>query len=132
VQEATEAQCWSSAGLARTSEYRRYQRRVKRIQKRVLDEKRSKTYLDTEKALETAPNAFKRHFDNQPGIYCFNILDSLDERNNPPTNDFGELACCAPYYNPTTDKVEWVEREMFGRPVLHCCSVEKWKELANE
>lgn len=41
VQEATEAQAWSSLGLARTSEYRRYTRRAKRTQNQMKSEKRS-------------------------------------------------------------------------------------------
>jgi len=130
VQEATEAQCWSSAGLARTSEYRRYQRRVKRVQKQVLSKKQSKTYLGTEKAQETPPNAFIRHSSQTTSIPgSFGAAKKLMERNEPLVNDFGELICCAPYYNCTTNKVEWVERETYGKPVLHRCSVEKWREM---
>lgn len=129
VHEATNAQCWSSAGLARTSEYRRYQRRIKRAQKQVLDEKRSKTYLDTKEAKETPPNAFIRHSSHAKSSSGFGAAKRLMERNAPPTNDFSELVCCAPYYNPATNKVEWVERETYGKPVLHCCSVEKWREI---
>lgn len=130
VQEATEAQCWSSAGLARTSEYRRYQRRVKRAQKQVLDVKQSKTYLDTEKAQETPPNAFIRRSGQAVSTpSSFSVAKRLVERNAPPTNNFGELICCAPYYNPMTNKIEWVERETYGKPVLHRCSAEKWQEM---
>lgn len=129
MQEATEAQCWSSAGLAHTSEYRRYQRRVKRAQKQVLDEKQPKTYLDTEKAQETPPNTFiRRSGQTEDAISNFGTTKRLEERSEPPTNDLGELVCCVPYYNPMTNKVEWVERETYGKPVLHRCSVEKWRE----
>ncbi len=132
VQEATEAQCWSSTGLARTSEYRRYQRRVKCAQKQVLDGERSKTQLSIEKAQETPPNALIRHSryaEDAPSD--FGAIKRLIKRIEPPTNDFGELICCAPYHNLATNKVEWVERETYGKPVLHRCGVEKWREMTS-
>lgn len=131
VQEATETQCWSSLGLVRTSEYRRYTRRIKHAQKQTTNEKRSNTHLDAEKALETALNASERHPANWVNAASFGAQAQLEERSGPPTNDFGELVCCAPYYNPATNKVEWVERETFGRPTFHRCSMEKWQELAS-
>lgn len=132
VQEATEAQCWSSLGLARTSEYRRYTRRAKHAQNRAKNEKQPDTHLGAEKALETVLNAPERHFVGRVDAVSFGAQARLEERNEPPTNDFGELICCAPYYDPIANKVEWVERETFGKPVFHRCSVEKWRELANE
>ena len=136
VQEATEAQCWSSAGLARTSEYRRYQRRQKRHQTQPESSKWSDTHLNTENALEQALNSSQGYSGNgdvaTSDNSSFGARTQLKERSEPPTNDFGELICCAPYYNPTTNKIEWVEREIFGRPIFHRCSVEKWQELANK
>lgn len=136
VQEATEAQCWSSLGLARTSEYRRYTRRAKHAQNQATSEKRPDTHLNAENAPETALNVSNEHFIGQVnagvGNAGFGVQVLLEERQEPPTNDLGELVCCAPYYNSTTNKVEWIERETFGKPVLHRCSVEKWRELANE
>lgn len=132
VQEATEAQCWSSLGLARTSECRRYTRRVKHAQNRAKSERRSNTHLNAENTLETALNASEGYSASQVNAASFGAQARLEERSEPLTNDFGELMCCAPYYNPTTNKVEWVERETFGRPIFHRCSVEKWQELANE
>ena len=79
-----------------------------------------------------ALDASERHSDGRVDCTSFGARVQLEERSEPPTNDFGDLVCCAPYYNPTTNKVEWVERETFGRPTFHRCSVEKWQELANE
>lgn len=128
VQEATEAQCWSSLGLARTSEYRRYQRRLKRSQTQPKNQKGSDTHLCTESALETTLNAPQSN-SNSRDLVSFGLDARLETRTSPPTNDFGELVCCDAYYNSETNKVEWVERETYGRPIFHRCSVEKWQEL---
>lgn len=129
VQEATEAQSWSSLGLARTSEYRRYTRRAKRTQNKTKSEKQAYTHLDPDNTLETPLKASERHLawlDNiRPRV---DIVSTLPTRTKPPVDElFGELICCTPYRNITTNKVEWVEKEMYGRPVLHHCSLEKWK-----
>ena len=128
VQEATEAQCWSSAGLARTSEYRRYQRRLKRSQTQPENQKGSDTHLCTESALIAALKASQSN-SNSSNLASSAFGAKLETRTSPPTNDFGELVCCEPYYNSETSKVEWVEREMYRRPILHRCSLEKWQEL---
>lgn len=133
VQEATEAQCWSSLGLARTSEYRRYTRRVKRTQNQATNEERSNTRLGAENALETPLNASERHSSVWLGANLANVANNTNQlptRTKPPVDEFGELVCCNPYRNSTTNKVEWVERETYGRPILHRCSLEKWEELA--
>lgn len=130
VQEATEAQCWSSLGLARTSEYRRYTRRVKHAQNQVKSEKRSNTRLGAENTLETPLNASERHSGVWLGaslVNAANKTNQLPTRTEPPVDEFGELVCCNPYYNSITNKVEWVERETYGRPILHRCSLEKWE-----
>lgn len=136
VQEATEAQCWSSAGLARTSEYRRYQRRLKRSQTQPESQKGSDTHLNTENTLEQALNSSQGYSGNgdvaTSDNSSFGARTQLEERSEPPTNDFGELICCESYYNPETNKVEWVERETYGKPVFHRCSMEKWQELVNK
>lgn len=131
VQEATEAQCWSSLGLARTSEYRRYQRRLNRHQTQPESPKWSDTHLEAENAPEQALNSPQSHSigGNITPAVAYSIGAGLKTRTSPPTNDFGELVCCESYYNSTTNKVEWVEREMYGKPVLHRCSLEKWEEL---
>lgn len=128
VQEATEAQCWSSIGLARTSEYRRYTRRAKRTQNQMKSEKQSNTRLGTENALETPLNASERH--SSVWLDATNKANQLPIRTEPPVDEFGELICCNPYRNSITNKVEWVERKTYGRPILHRCSLEKWVELA--
>lgn len=128
VQEATEAQCWSSAGLARTSEYRRYQRRLKHSQAQLEKQKGLDTHLCIESALETTLNA-PQSSSNSRDLVSSAFGAKLETRTSPPTNDFGELACCKPYYNSETNKVEWIEREMYRRPILHRCSLEKWQEL---
>lgn len=133
VQEATEAQCWSSLGLARTSEYRRYTRRAKRTQNQVRSEKRSNTRLGTENALETPLNASERHSSVWLGANLANVANNTNQlptRVKPPVDEFGKLVCCSPYCNSITNKVEWVERKTYGRPILHRCSLEKWEELA--
>lgn len=133
VQEATEAQAWSSLGLARTSEYRRYTRRAKRTQNQEKSEKQPNTRLGTENALETPLNASERHSGVWLGTNLLNVTsktNQLPTRVKPPVDEFGELVCCSPYRNSITNKVEWVERETYGRPILHRCSLEKWEELA--
>lgn len=122
VQEATEAQCWSSAGLARTSEYRRYQRRLKRSQTQPENQKGSDTHLCTESALIAALKAPQSNSNNSD-LTSSGLGARLKTRTSPPTNDFGELVCCGAYYNSKTNKVEWVEREMYRRPILHRCNV---------
>ncbi len=131
VQEATEAQCWSSLGLARTSEYRRYQRRLKRHQTQPESPKWLDTHLEAENAPEQALNGLQSRFVRGSITSSANSSPNfgLQTRTSPPTNDFGELVCCEPYYNSETNKVEWVEREMYGKPVLHRCNLEKWEEL---
>lgn len=133
VQKATEAQCWSSLGLARTSEYRRYTRRTKHAQNQVKSKKRSNTRLDAGKALETPLNASEGHSEVWLGANLVNVANKTNQlptRTEPPVDEFGELVCCKPYCNSITNKVEWVERETYGRPILHRCSLEKWEELA--
>lgn len=127
VQEATEAQRWSSAGLARTSEYRRYQRRLKRHQTQPESQKGSDTQLCAESALKQALKG-SQGYSSSSSLASSGFGVRLETRTNPPTNDFGELVCCEPYYNSETSKVEWVERETYGKPVFHRCSVEKWQE----
>lgn len=133
VQEATEAQAWSSLGLARTSEYRCYARRAKRTQNQAKSKKRSNTRLDTENALETPLNASERHSGVWLSANLVNVVNKTNQlptRTEPPVSELGELVCCNPYCNSITNKVEWVERETYGKPVLHRCSLEKWQELA--
>lgn len=132
VQEATEAQCWSSLGLALTSEYRRYQRQIKRPQTQPESSKWPDTHLDTEKPLEQALNGSQSRFVRGGIVSPVNsdFAVGFKTKTSPPTNDFGELVCCEPYYNSATSKVEWVEKETYGKPVLHRCSLEKWEEIA--
>lgn len=131
VQEATEAQCWSSAGLARTSEYRRYQRRLKHHQTQPESSKWSDTHLEAENAPEQALNGSRNRSirgEISP-VAIHSVGAGLKTRTSPPTNDFGELVCCEPYYNPTANKIEWVEKETYGRPVFHRCGLDKWEGL---
>ena len=122
--------------MARTSEYRRYQRRLnRRHQTRPESQKWSETHLEAENAPEQALNSPQSR-SIRGGIIpvvAHSVGVGLRTRTNPPTNDFGELVCCGPYYNSKTNKVEWVERELYGKPVLHRCSLEKngknWREL---
>lgn len=126
VQEATEAQCWSSLGLARTSEYRRYTRRAKRTQNQMKSGKRSNTRLGAENALETPLNASERRSGVWLGANLVNMTNKTNQlptRTKPPVDEVGELVCCKPYYNSVTNKIEWIEKATFGRPVLHQRSV---------
>lgn len=118
ISEATANQnTWSSAALAKTSSYRRYTRKQKQ-------QRHKNTYLEQENALEEPLNASQSHFVIAPIVPKVDIRTLLPTRTEPPTNAFGNLAYSEPYYNPTTDKVEWVEKEMYGRYVLHRCSPE--------
>lgn len=120
VNDATAAQgVWSSTALAQTSHYRGYTRKQKRYQehKRSID-----TYPELENASEVPKNASQGHFIVAPIVPKVDIRTLLPTRTEPPTNAFGDLIYSEPYYNPTTDKVEWVEKEMYGRYVLHRCN----------
>lgn len=131
VQEATEAQHWSSLGLAKTSGYRRYQRSIKRQQTQPKSPKWSDTHFNTESAPEQALNGSESRPRTWIGaMKVHSRVNQLPTRAKPPTNELGELVCCKPYYNSSTNKVEWVEKATYGKPVLHCCSLEKW-ELMN-
>lgn len=123
IKQATSNQKWSSEALARTSEYRRYTRRVQICSRTTLNHQNpTRTHLEVQKlqkqALAASESISGNKFDHQTQT----TLDSLPVRSEPPTNAFGELIPSEPYYNQTTNKVEWVEKELYGRCVLHRCS----------
>lgn len=123
IVKATEAQTWSSAALAQTSEYRRYTRRQKHKQNTIKNKPEGiNTGLEHNKALLGLLRASQSHFNNescgQVGR-ADNFDDKLPERSGPPVNEFGELVRCDPYLNTTNGRVEWVEKEMYGRCVVH-------------
>lgn len=125
INEATANQnTWSSAALAKTSSYRRYTRKQKQYRNQ---QRHNNTYLEQEKALEEPIFASQSHFVAMPIVPKVNIRTLLPTRTEPPSNAFGDLVYSEPYYNPTTDKVEWVEKEMHGRYVLHRCDAEAWR-----
>lgn len=118
--EATRAQSWSSAALAQTSSYRRYNRKQKNKQERNKTNGIN-THLDENKALLGLLRASEGHFSSQQ-------VTNLPKRSDPPVDAFGELIWCKPYFNTTNGKVEWVEKETFGKYVLHSCRFDVWKE----
>lgn len=127
VNDATAAQgTWSSVALAQTSDYRRYTRKQKQCQKQ---QRHINTHLESENAPEGPLRKPQGYFENEVVSPSFDIATLLPARTEPPTNDFDELVYSKPYYNSTTDKVEWVEKEMYGHYVLHRCSVERWVEM---
>ena len=126
VQEATEAQSWSSISLARTSEYRRYQRRSRKLQKPPEGPKGSDIHPEVQNGPEMVLNTSRRQISKSVDANC--STKGLETRSEPPVDDFGELVCCEPYYNSTTNKIEWAEKVTLGKPVLHRCSLEKWQE----
>lgn len=84
------------------------------------------TYPEVQNSPEMALNTSQGYINKSVDANC--NTNRLETRSEPPVDDFGELICCEPYYNSTTNKIEWVEKVTFGKPVLHCCSLEKWQE----
>lgn len=129
IKKATNRQKWSSEALARTSEYRRYTRKAYIHSKRTL--KRQKpicTHIASEKPSEQALGVPKGIISQSMSIRQPSVQNSLPTRSEAPRDAFGELVFAEPYYNQTTDRVEWVEKETFGRYILHSCRVEVWEE----
>ena len=130
IVKATEAQTWSSAALAQTSEYRRYIRRQKHKQNTTKNKPEgANTGLEHNNALLGLLRASQSHFDNGKQVAQTSPFgDTLPERSGPPVNEFGELIRCDPYLNTTNGRIEWVEKEMYGKYILHRCSVGNWSE----
>lgn len=130
IKKATNQQKWSSEALKRTSEYRRYTRRAHIHSRKTL--KRQKpicTHIASEKPSEQALGASEDIISQSIGRWQPDSRDTLPTRSEAPRDAFGELVFSKPYYNQTTDRVEWVEKETFGRYILHSCRVEVWKEM---
>lgn len=122
-------QKWSSEALMRTSEYRRYTRRAHICSRKLLNHPNpTRTHLINQKPQNQALTASE-------GISVATVSkqtiageqNTLPTHTEPLTNLFGELMPTKPYYNSNTDKVEWVEKEMYGRCVLHRCSLGIWR-----
>lgn len=122
-------QKWSSEALMRTSEYRRYTRKAHICSRKPLNRPNlTRTHLVNQKlqnqALMTSESISVVTASKQT---ITGEQNTLPTRTKPLTNLFGELMPTKPYYNPTTDKVEWVEKEMHGRCVLHRCDFGVWR-----
>ena len=128
IKQATATQKWSSEALARTSEYRRYARRVHIcLRKQVKYQNRTRTHFDNQKRQNRAPVASESiSADMVSKQGAASEQGALPARTEPLTNLFGELIPTKSYYNPKSDKVEWVEKELYGRCVLHRCELELW------
>ena len=127
IKQATANQKWSSEALAHTSEYRRYIRKAQIHSRTTLNyQNPTHTHLGNQKpqnqVLVASEDISGKKFDHQAQA----TSDSLPTRSEPPTNVFGELIPSKPYYNQTTSKVEWIEKELYGRYVLHRCELEVW------
>ncbi len=122
IKEATNKQKWSSEALMRTSEYRRYTRKARIHSKTTrLSQKHNHTHLASEK-LSDKPFGVSQSRSNS---LVSNRL-SLPKRNGPMTDIFGNLVITPPYLNQSNGRVEWVEKELYGRCVLHRCDLEIW------
>lgn len=133
IKQATTAQKWSSEALARTSEYRRYIRRAHICpRKQVKHQNRTQTHFGNQKcqnrALVASESVSASATSKQAAASEQNILLT---RTELPTSPFGELIPTEPYYNPKSGKVEWVERNLYDRCVLHRCELEVWKNFSD-
>ena len=122
-------QKWSSEALMRTSEYRRYTRKAHICSRKPLNrQKPTHTHLVNQKPQNQALTASESiSVAMMIKQIIANEQNTLPTRTKPFTNPFGELMPTRPYSNPTIDKVEWVEKEMYGRCVLHRCSLDIWR-----
>lgn len=129
IKKATNQQKWSSEALKRTREYRRYTRkRHIHSRKTLKHQKPICPRIASEKPLERALEASEGIISQNTGRWQPSPRNILPTRSEAPRDAFGELAFAEPYYNQTTDRVEWVEKETFGRYILHSCRVEVWEE----
>lgn len=131
IRQATETakQKWSSEALMYTSAYRRYARKARICSRKALNHRDfTRTHFDDQnlqkRALEVSGGIFGKKLNRQVQT----TIGSLPVRSEPPINAFGELVFSEPYYNKTTGKVEWVEKELYGRYVIHRCGVENWEK----
>lgn len=125
IKKATNQQKWSSSELMRTAEYRRYTRKARIHSKR---QKPICAHIASEKPSEQALRASDGIISQRISRWQPNPRNILPTRSEAPTNAFGKLVFSEPYYNQTTDRVEWIEKETYGRYVLHSCRVEVWEE----
>ncbi len=129
IKEATNRQKWTSEALKRTSEYRRYTRKAHIYSRKTLKrQKPVRVRIASEKPLERALEASEGIISQNTGRRQPSPRNILPTRSEAPINAFGELVFSRPYYNQTTDRVEWIEKETYGRYVLHSCRVEVWEE----
>lgn len=129
IKKATSQQKWSSEALKRTSEYRRYTRKAHIHSRKTLKRQRPIcSRLASEKPSERVLEASEGIISCLVGNQQSRIQDILPTRSEAPTDAFGKLVFAKPYYNQTTDRIEWVEKETYGRYVLHSCRVEVWEE----
>lgn len=119
---------WSGEALMRTSEYRRYTRKTHICSKKPIKYQNPiHTHLDNQKPQNQALMASE-----STSVAIVSEQNTSNEQNTLPTrteplaNLFGEIMLTKPYYNPTTDKVEWVEKELYRRCVLHRCEKALW------
>lgn len=132
IKQARANQKWSSKALTYTSEYRRYARKAQICPRKPLNyqnhththfgkQKPSKQPLEASRDI-SANNASER--------IRIDAQNTLPVRSEPLMNIFGELLPTRPYINQNTGKVEWAEKELYGRCVLHRCSLSIWRKIA--
>lgn len=134
IKQATANQKWSSEALARTSGYRRYARKAQICSRKPLNRSSlTHTRPDYQKPQNQALTALSSVSVTITSRQSINNEQStLPTRTEPPINPFGELMPTKPYYNPATNKVEWVEKELYGRCVLHRCDLGIWRTKVAE
>lgn len=134
IKQATANQKWSSEALARTSGYRRYARKTQVCSRKPLNRSSlTHTRPDGQKPQNQALTALSSVSVTTTSRQSINNEQrTLSTRTEPLINPFGELMPTKPYYNPVTNKVEWVEKELYGRCVLHRCDLDIWQTKAAE
>lgn len=134
IRQSTTAQKWSSEALMRTSEYRRYTRKAHICSRKTLNRQNpTRTHFANQKPQNQALTASESiSIATMSKQTITSKQNTLSTRTKPLTNLFGELMPTKPYYNSTTDKVEWVEKEMYGKCVLHRCELEVWKNFSDQ
>lgn len=121
IKRATVTQKWSSEALARTSEYRRYTRKAQICFRKALKNKRRiDIHSGCQKSLEGSSLAPEGNLNVALAEKC-----GLSIRTAPPEDSYGDYVVTSPYYNQTTNKVEWVTKAN-SRHVLHSCLLELW------
>lgn len=120
VKDALSYGYWSPSALVQNSGYRRYRRKQNKAQST------PKTIADSSNCYQ-APNVPHIAFKTLSGASeqytegTYDTMLNLPVRDAPPTDEYERLIPCEPYFNESTNMVEWVE----GGVVSHC-PIELW------